>query len=165
MIALSVLIFGGMVILTSWVWPVLPAHVPLHINTRGVVDAYQQKNIWAVFGLVLVTALIGLMIAFAYAHPEYTNLPTTKRWKDFPPGARQIIIMVIRHFLTMVLLWATMLIACLQLDLLVVSLGGSSATLLALATALGGLLLITVGVYSLWLSRWINQLEQQIDKK
>lgn len=154
-------IAGAMMIVMFWVqiwaWPLLPSPVPQHLNFAGQVDSFAPKNIWNVFGPLLINIVILLGIAFAYAHPEYTNLPTSIPWKKLPAAKRGMAVMAVRHLLTMTFLWSTLIISCISLALISSGLGVTIPLLTVAMMSALGLLFVTVGGYTLILTRWLDQ--------
>jgi MFS superfamily sulfate permease-like transporter len=154
--ALAMLSFLLSTLFVIWVWPQLPARIPQHIDITGAVDAYAEKNFFSVFGVTIVNLLIGGAIWFAYRHPEYTNLPTTIPWTKLPAPLRTQLTAGVRHLLAMTITWSTLLLSCVHLDLTTRALGVGDSRATVMLWVLVGLMLTSVGGYTILLTRWIQ---------
>ena len=156
-LSLSVLAWMATLVFTIWAWPQLPSTVPQHIDIHGQVDSRTAKTIFSVFGVSMVNILLGLGIAFSYLHPEYTNLPTDRRWRSFPEPLRSQVTMGVRHLLAMTCTWATLLLCCVQLDLISLGLGSADPRLTIVLFGIVGLMLFSIGAYTILLTRWVDR--------
>jgi uncharacterized membrane protein len=77
-----------------WLWPDVPARVPVHFGADGAPDRWAERSLWSWFGLPLV----GLALAagldgvarWAVRHPEMpaVNLPDKAAVLALPPERR-----------------------------------------------------------------------------
>lgn len=152
------ILFGLITIAVEiWAWPILPVRMPQHLNVLGQVDAYVQKNIWTVFGISGLNILIGGLMAFAYRHPEYHHYPMLVPLSTLPKEQRGMVSFAVRHLLTMVGVWVTLLLSSIALNFTLLGLGIQLPMLTVMMYGLVGMVLVTIGGYTLLLSNWIRR--------
>ncbi|GAB3390523.1 hypothetical protein GCM10027568_14710 [Humibacter soli] len=56
--AVSMLLLGLVTVIGAAVYPTLPASIPVHWGATGVADRYEPKSVWAVFGQLIIIAIV-----------------------------------------------------------------------------------------------------------
>lgn len=84
----------GLLAAAAWLWPDVPARVPVHFGADGTPDRWVDRSIWSWFGLPLVGLALaaGLdgLTRWAVRHPEMpgVNLPDKAAILALPPERR-----------------------------------------------------------------------------
>lgn len=118
--------FSGLFILVSWaiaVWAFadLPPRIPTHFGFSGLADDWSTKTFWSVFMLPIIQLLMAGLLAWAYRHPQYSNIPSTVMIVALPEPERSLMFQMIRRMIVVVGLIVNVLMA--QIILGIVSVG------------------------------------------
>lgn len=122
--------FSGLFILVSWamaVWAYadLPPQIPTHFGFSGLADDWSTKTFWSVFMLPIIQLLMAGLLAWAYRHPQYSNIPSTVVIMALPEPERSFMFQLIRRMIVVVGLIVNVLMAQIMLGIVSVGFGVS----------------------------------------
>ena len=86
-----------------WLWPRLPARIPVHFGASGAVDRWAPTTLVTWFALPLLAALISASLwglgRWAVTAPKLWNVPEKERFLALSPEARAPVMDMVRGFL------------------------------------------------------------------
>jgi uncharacterized membrane protein len=139
--------------LLVWAWPVLPDQIPTHFGLTGQPDAWNDKNIFTVFFPALLSTIIGGLFLWLYRSNLSFNIPSRVRLADMPEPEKTVLTRLGRHFLTMMYVMVTLILAYVSLTVVTVALEIDTKLNTLIMLLLVGFLFLITAIYTFWMSK------------
>lgn len=151
-------ILAGLIIGLTWgmlwyVYPLWPAALPDQLDLAGRVTAGYPKSFGLVFFPAIVQAVLTLVLAWFWRHPQHARWPRGRAGQGVSDSARAAVDRFIRHSLVMTVVLIDLIFAHLALLIVDRNLGRSVNLPMWSIIGLSALLLTMNIIYAVWISR------------
>lgn len=128
-------------------WDQLPDPMPTHFGRGGAVDAWGPKNVFSVFGLLILAAVMLVGIALLRQRPHWYNFPGKEKARLLPPDQQSHVYAPLQEAMAWLAtcLAAGLSLLCQQMWFVSLHQRRAISPALALAPAFIGLAAIIVG--------------------
>jgi len=99
LLALCWVLFVAHVAMVLWAWPMLPESLPYHFGPSGSPDDWREKGFVTLGMIPLIHAGLLLLFTLLIPHPEWSNLPSKKRFKELGPVTQRRVAWVLQGML------------------------------------------------------------------
>lgn len=162
-------LYAGLAILVvalTWVmiliaYPLLPSRIPMHFALSGEVDGWATKRWWLVLLPAIFQSLLVPLTIWLGRHPEWSNLPSRRRFHELDEQAQRLIRILLAHMLVMIGLIASLAMAHISLAMIRVGVGLTDRLNSWVLIGLTVLLLTIIGAYTFWLRQVIAAAEKR----
>ncbi len=142
----------GLLAWAAWLWPDVPARVPVHFGPNGQPDAWADRSVWSWFGVPLVglalAALAEAQMRWSLARPDAPgiNIPNKKAILALPPEKRAPVLARVADIVYGAIAVGLVALTLVQLDVWAVAHGADDApsTVAISVVALAGSLAVLV---------------------
>ena len=136
----------GLLAWAVWLWPDVPARVPVHFGFDGQPDRWADRSVWSWFGLPLVglatAASIDVFVRWSLRRPGApgVNLPNKEAILALPPEKRAPVLARVADLVYGAVAWCLVAFALIQVGTWVEARGASGTV-----WTLGGVLAAVAG--------------------
>lgn len=150
LITLCWVLLAAHVAMLAWAWPLMPEVLPQHFGISGSPDSWAPKGFVTLGILPLVHGLGLLLFTVIIPHPEWSNLPTDRRFREYGEEAQRRIARVLQGMLASIAGFMSVLMSTLSYSIIQIGLGNASSLppFFPLITA-GMLIIILIGIVGL----------------
>lgn len=154
-LAIAVVVLTWAMLLMAY--PLLPNRIPMHFSLSGVVDGWATKRWWLVFLPAIFQSLLVPLTIWLGRHPEWSNLPSRRRFHELDERAQGLVTILLAHMLVMIGLIASLVMAHIALAMVRVGVGLADRLNSWVLVGLTVLLLSILGAYTYWLRQVITR--------